>query len=99
MIQCDFFFFIITGLWAIRLDIQGGIWYNALIEQRKSFRKEALMKISEISIPCRTTASFRKAQVQPVKDTPEARESRIRLYQWRAENNLDIFTGKPKDQG
>jgi hypothetical protein len=53
------------------------------------------MKISEVSIPCRTTASFRKAQVQPVKDTPEKRESRIRLYQWRAANGLDIFTGKP----
>ena len=57
------------------------------------------MKISEVSIPCRTTASFRKAQVQPVKDTPEKRESRIRLYQWRAENGLDIFTGQPHKRG
>ena len=57
------------------------------------------MKISEVSIPCRTTASFRKAQVQPVKDTPEKRESRIRLYQWRAENGLDIFTGHPHKRG
>ena len=57
------------------------------------------MKINEISIPCRTTASFRKAQVQPVKDTPQEREARIRLYQWRAENNLDIFTGNPRVRG
>ena len=54
------------------------------------------MKNIELSIPCRTTASFRKPQVQPVKDTPAAKEARIRLYQWRAENNLDIFTGNPK---
>jgi len=54
------------------------------------------MKHIELSIPCRTTASFRQPQQQPVKDTPEKREARIRLYAWRAENNLDIFTGFPK---
>ncbi len=55
------------------------------------------MREIEVSIPCRTTASFRKPAQKQVKDTPERRESRIRLYQWRAENGLDIFTGKPHD--
>ena len=54
------------------------------------------MREIETTIPCRTTASFRQPQVQPVKDTPSDRETRIRLYQWRAENGLDIFTGKPQ---
>ena len=54
------------------------------------------MKYIELSIPCRSTASLRNPQVQPVKDTPEKREARIRLYRLRAENDLDIFTGLPK---
>ena len=51
----------------------------------------------DISIPCKATADYRNPQQKQVKDTPEKRESRIRLYQWRAENGLDIFTGKPHD--
>jgi hypothetical protein len=69
------------------LDFELESWYNTH------------MRNNEPSIPCRSTASFRQPQVQPVKDTPAKRESRILLYKWRAENNLDIFTGKPKVQG